>query len=629
MSASGLQLRDYQAECIDIIDNLDGGAHLVQMATGLGKTVTFANIHRHGRMLILSHRDELVAQPVKYFDCPVGIEKAGRHSNGEPVVSGSVQTLSRGTRLQRNFKPGDFDLIVTDEAHHALAPTYQKIVDYLQPRLHIGFTATPNRGDGRGLDDVFEDIVFQRDLLWGIRHGYLCDIDCMQVEVEWSTKGVKRVAGDFQLSALNDAVNRPKSNAQVAEAYRQFHRGQTLIFASSVKHAYALAELIEGAVVVDGKTPMDERRQIIEDFTARKIPVLINFGVFTEGTDMPLIETVLLARPTRNSTLYTQMVGRGLRLYEDPATGYRKKDLLLIDCVGDSDKNDICTAPSLIGIDPSELDENEQKAVRGPLSGMRDRIAASEDTPEGWVLSVRKVDLTASSQNIAWIRRADGSKVIRGKGWSVRMHAPDILYRVKVDYIGTQKSTREYDSEEIAEGVVRRWLDHYPIPSQDKSLWDTEFVRKWGNKPASSAQVGQIRRMLGDDAEEIDVEHLTKREAAAVLDNAFEKQEKVFADMYGLCPKCGQALKLTKNKKSFTCTSNHWSKDGAWTLISGCGTTFKVRADGHCIKPADLQAIQENGFYVWRGKKYAFEPARNLGSFSSIRCIGEADEDSR
>ena len=119
--------------------------HLVQMATGLGKTVTFANIHRHGRMLILSHRDELVAQPVKYFDCPVGIEKAERHSDGEPVVSGSVQTLSRGTRLERNFKPGDFDLIVTDEAHHASAPTYRKIIDYLQPRLHIGFTATPNR----------------------------------------------------------------------------------------------------------------------------------------------------------------------------------------------------------------------------------------------------------------------------------------------------------------------------------------------------------------------------------------------------------------------------------------------------------------------------------------------------
>lgn len=380
-------------------------------------------------------------------------------------------------------------------------------------------------------------------------------------------------------------------------------------------------------MVVDGKTPMDERRQIIVDFTDRKIPVIINFGVFTEGTDMPLIETVLLARPTRNSTLYTQMVGRGLRLYEDPETGYKKKDLLLIDCVGDSDRNDICTAPSLIGIDPSELDENEQRAVRGTLSGMRDRIEAAEDTPEGWVLSVRKVDLTASSQNIAWIRRADGSKVIRGKGWSVRMHAPDILYRVKVDFIGTQKCTREYDSEEIAEGRVRRWLDHYPVPSQDKTLWDTELVRKWGNKPASSAQIGQIKRMLGDDAEGIDVEHLTKREAAAVLDNAFEKQEKVFADMYGLCPKCGQPLKLTKNRKSFTCTTNHWSKDGAWTLVSGCGTTFKVRADGHCVKPADLESIRENGFYVWRGKKYAFEPARNLGDFSCIRCIGEADDD--
>ena len=97
--------------------------------------------------------------------------------------------------------------------------------------------------------------------------------------------------------------------------------------------------------------------------------------------------------------------------------------------------------------------------------------------------------------------------------------------------------------------------------------------------------------MLGNDVEAIDVEHLTKREAAAVLDNAFEKQEKAFADIYGLCPKCGQALKLTKNKKSFTCTSNHWSQDGSWRLVSGCGTTFKVRADGHCIKPADLKAF--------------------------------------
>ena len=373
---------------------------------------------------------------------------------------------------------------------------------------------------------------------------------------------------------------------------------------------------------------MDERRQIIEDFTARKIPVLINFGVFTEGTDMPLIETILLARPTRNSTLYTQMVGRGLRLFEDPETGYKKQNLLLIDCVGDSDKNDICTAPSLIGIDPSDLNENEKKAVRGPLSGLRDRIEASEDTPEGWVLSVRKVDLTSSSQNIAWIRRADGSKVIRGKGWSVRMHTPDILYRVTVDFNGNNKTVREYDDETEAEAAVRRWLDHYPIPSQDRSLWDTEAVKKWGNKPASSAQIGQIRRMLGDDAEAIDVEHLTKREAAAVLDNAFERQEKAFAEIYGLCPKCGQALKLTKNKKSFTCTSNHWSQDGSWTLVSGCGTTFKVRADGHCIKPADLKAIRENGFYVWRGKKYAFEPARNPGDFSAIRCIGQADDGS-
>lgn len=149
MSPDEIVLRDYQQECVDICNSLESGSHLVQMATGLGKTVTFSKIGRKGRVLLLSHREELVTQPVKYYSCPVGIEKAERHSHGEEVVSASVQTLANC--LQREFKPGDFDMVITDEAHHALAPSYRKIYDYLRPRLHIGFTATPRRGDDRGL----------------------------------------------------------------------------------------------------------------------------------------------------------------------------------------------------------------------------------------------------------------------------------------------------------------------------------------------------------------------------------------------------------------------------------------------------------------------------------------------
>lgn len=111
-----LEMRDYQKEVLNIIDNLANGSYLIQMATGLGKTATFANIKRRGRVLVLAHREELVTQPIKYYDCPVGIEMANHKSNGEEVIIASVQSL--GNRLNK-FKPNDFDMIITDEAHHA------------------------------------------------------------------------------------------------------------------------------------------------------------------------------------------------------------------------------------------------------------------------------------------------------------------------------------------------------------------------------------------------------------------------------------------------------------------------------------------------------------------------------
>ena len=204
-----IELRDYQRECVAAIDALDGGSHLVQMATGLGKTVTFSRIARPGRMLVISHRDELVYQPVKYFDCEVGIEKGPESSHGEEVVSTSLQTLAR--RLESTFRPGEFDIIVTDEAHHALAESYRRVYDYLEPRLHVGFTATPRRGDDRGLSPVFDDIVFTRDLRWGIANGYLCDIDCRRVRVDWSTSGVRTRDGDFTASTSATSPRVPKA----------------------------------------------------------------------------------------------------------------------------------------------------------------------------------------------------------------------------------------------------------------------------------------------------------------------------------------------------------------------------------------------------------------------------------
>ncbi len=196
-----MELRTYQQDCIATIEAQPPGSYLVQMATGLGKTVTFANLPRHGgRMLILSHREELVEQPRKYFDCSFGVERAESRSHGEEVVSASVQSLAR--RLNK-FDPQDFDLIVCDEAHHAAAKSYRTIFDYFRPKKLVGVTATPNRGDKVRLDNVFSKIIFQRDLRWGIENGYLCDIHCRRVNIGFDLSKVHTSRGDYAPGGLS------------------------------------------------------------------------------------------------------------------------------------------------------------------------------------------------------------------------------------------------------------------------------------------------------------------------------------------------------------------------------------------------------------------------------------------
>lgn len=270
-------LRDYQQEVLNIIDNLEPGSYLIQMATGLGKTMTFTNIKRKGRVLVLAHREELVTQPIKYYDCPVGIEMADYKSNNEPVVIASVMSLTH--RLEK-FKPDEFDLIIIDEAHHAAAVSYKKIINYFKPRLLLGFTATPNRGDNVRLDDVFQKIIYQKDLRWAIENKYLTDIHCLRVNIGYDISKVARRMGDFVVGELEEALNTDTLNGAIAETYKKYAKGATLIFATSVKHAQDIAEMIPGAVAVTADTK--NRQELINKFTNREIPCLVNCMIFTE-----------------------------------------------------------------------------------------------------------------------------------------------------------------------------------------------------------------------------------------------------------------------------------------------------------------------------------------------------------
>lgn len=500
-----VELRDYQKECLNVLNSLKGGRVLVSMATGLGKTVVFSQLKRRGRVLILSHREELVNQPRKYYDCSFGVEKAESRSNGEEVVSASVQTLVR--RLN-NFSPTDFDIIITDEAHHAAAPTYKQIYAYFKPRLHVGFTATPNRGDKVRLDDVFDQIVFVRNLKWGIEQGWLSNVKCLRVRASYDLRKVKKSMGDFAPTALSQAVNNSKFNQEVGEIYKKYAQGQTLIFATSVDHAENIAKQIEGAVVVSQKTK--NRQKIIDDFTNRKIPCIVNCMIFTEGTDIPLIETIIIARPTQNSSLYAQMVGRGLRLNKG------KKHLTLIDCVGVTEKNEICQAPSLIGLDMADVPEYKRDSVSGMLLNMPEIFEQASNCPINWVLNAQFVNLFAKEQgvncnNVNWVKKPNGDLVYQFNcGDRIGVKAIDELGKTYVMRYVFNDKINGFEYSRSQEMNLQQALDFaftifYRDYENERAFWDLNQNVDWQFEDATEKQIALIKSKISP----IDFEQLT------------------------------------------------------------------------------------------------------------------------
>lgn len=470
------------------------------MPTGCGKTATFTHIPRRGRVLVLAHREELVKQPARYYDCPVGFEIAQEHSHGEEVVIASVQSMVN--RLDR-FAPDEFEKIITDEAHHAAARTYRKIYDHFTPKKHIGFTATPNRGDKVRLDDVYSEIIFQRDLRWAIENGFLCDIYCLRANIGYDLSAVHSRNGDYSPGELEEAMDGTAD--AIAEAYREYAKGATLIFAVSVHQADEIAHRITGAVVVTGKTK--NRADIINRFSNREIPCIVNVMVFTEGTDIPLVETVIIARPTQSESLYSQMVGRGLRPHPD------KEKLILIDCVGVTGKSSLCTAPSLLGIDMSNVPKSKADEIQGPIFELPMKAVAASDCPENWIRNTEIVDLWAKGMsynihNVNYFKMPDGRlvcSILNGK--RITIPCPDHLG--KVELFG---ETVPYQT--ALDRAYKALCDGH---EESRYIWDLDKVKSWGRKPATEKQLQIIQRKYKN----FDTEGLTKAQASQILNRMF------------------------------------------------------------------------------------------------------------
>lgn len=519
-----LELRDYQKECIGVIDAIKPGSYMVVLPTGAGKTVIFSHIKRHGRILILSHREELVHQPIKYFDCPCGIEQEKYKSNGEEVVSASVSSFIR--RLDR-FKPDDFDMIITDEAHHAAAPSYQKVYSYFKPRLHLGFTATPNRADKKALSKIFEKIIYKKDIKWAITEGYLCNVRCTQIDVEYDLTKCRKVLGDYDQEGLDEALNNKRTTESIAKVYHSMAKGPTLIFAVNVRHCYAIATaLIESGLkheeiaVVTGETK--NRHEIMDLFTQNKIKCIVNCMVLTEGTDLPCIETIIMARPTSNQSLYTQAVGRGLRLYPG-------KDFLnLIDCVGVSGKLRLCTAPSLFGIDETTVPKKERKKLQGKLiTDIENLVPKLLDTPEAWIINSTAVELFSEEEefdtrDLNFTISSDQSLYLPvDKHHYFTISPADELGQCTLqEYLPSKKvrNCMKADIQTVIDALYRALMKN---GLSSRNLWDKSIIKNsWGNDAASSSQITLIKRLLKQTKRKkdcVDYDNLNKMNASIII----------------------------------------------------------------------------------------------------------------
>jgi len=383
-----LELRPYQQEAIEAVkQGLAEGITrpMIALPTGTGKTVVFAHLadqyHDTRPTLVLAHREELLEQAQAKFEIvaplkTTGIVKAERNEFDRDIVIASVQTLWR--RLEQ-FDRQAFGLIIVDEAHHATAASYVKILEWfnafapdnegvefyaqqnVRPPLVVGVTATPERGDGVGLNRVFQKIVYQRSILEMIVEGWLADLRAVQVGLSLNLDGVKRARGDWQDGALSDAMIEADAPPQIVEGWKRVAstRRRTVIFTPTVEMARLVAREFKMAGIpadyVHGGLDAAERQRRLAEFAKGSTRVMANCAILTEGFDMPEIDCIGVARPTGSRTLYTQMIGRGTRLYPG------KQDCLVIDYVGASSQHKLVTAQDLYGAEP---DRTAKQAVQ-------------------------------------------------------------------------------------------------------------------------------------------------------------------------------------------------------------------------------------------------------------------------
>ena len=334
-----LELKEHQKAALKALEEMRDNSESIALlyhATGTGKTTTAVLDAKRcgGRVLFIAHTQELVDQAAKRFRELWTNTTVGRYCDAikQPnahVVCGSVQSVALHLDA---FKDDDFDYLIVDEAHHAAADTYQKVLSYFKPEFTLGLTATPERADEKSILDIFKNTAHKLDIQTAVEIGELVPVRCIRIHTNIDLKKVRFNSVQYNIRDLESKIYVPERNKLIVDTWMQYVRNKrTVVFCASVKHAEQIAAMFREqgihASAVSGSMKKSERMEFQERFVNREIQVLCACDLLNEGWDCPEIEVLFMARPTMSKVVYTQQLGRGMRLYDG------KESLMVFDFV--------------------------------------------------------------------------------------------------------------------------------------------------------------------------------------------------------------------------------------------------------------------------------------------------------
>lgn len=296
---------------------------LLYHATGTGKTVTAVSDAKSfgQRTLFLAHTRELVEQAADTFRALWHPELVGIYMDNVKhldsyIVCGSIQSVALNLE---QFHPEDFGYLIIDEAHHASAETYQKILRYFRPAFTLGLTATLERSDDQNILDIFKNTAHRLDIQTAVEIGELVPVRCIRIHTNIDLTKVRFNSVQYNIRDLESKIFVPERNTLIVDTFMEYvSNKRTLIFCASVKHAEQIAEMIRergvSAAAVSGSMKASERKEYLAKFQNGSIKALCACDLLNEGWDCPETEVLFMARPTMSKVLYTQQLGRGMRL---------------------------------------------------------------------------------------------------------------------------------------------------------------------------------------------------------------------------------------------------------------------------------------------------------------------------